>query len=93
MFGPIVHFRFDSAANSQISVSVQNFEFRFNNVMYRHNDGVAMGNFLGPVLANIFVDYYEAKFFENTQKPISYFRYDVNDIFIARKNSFDIKMF
>ena len=37
-----------------------------------------MGSPLGPVLANIFVGYYEQKLFFQTQKPPTYFRY-VND--------------
>ena len=37
-------------------------EFRFNNIMYRQIDGVAMVP-LGPALANIFVGYYESKLF------------------------------
>ena len=35
---------------------------------------------LGPALANIFVGYYEEKFFSQTQKPPTYFRY-VDDTF------------
>ena len=50
---------------------------------YRQTDGVAIDSSLEPVLANIFVCYYEAKLFQNTQKPLSYSRY-VDDIFIAR---------
>ena len=42
-------------------MSVKNVEFRFNNVMYRQTDGVAMGSLLEPVLANIFLGYYESK--------------------------------
>ena len=60
--------------------------------MYRQTDGVAMGSSLGPVLANICVGYYEARLFQNIQKPISYFRY-VDDIFIPHINSFDRKVF
>ena len=59
--------------------------------MYRQTDGVIMGSPLGLVLANTFVGYYEAQFFQNIQQPISYFRY-VDDIFIAHMNSFDIKI-
>ena len=55
-------------------------EFSFNNTIYKQTDGVAMGSPLGPVLANIFVRYYEEKLFPETQKPPTYFRY-VNDTF------------
>ena len=60
---------------SLLCMSIKNVEFRFNNVMYRQTDGVAMDSLLGPVLANIFVFYYEVKLFQNIQEPISYFRY------------------
>ena len=58
-------------------------EFSFNNQMYKQLDGVAMGNPLGPALANIFVGFYESRLFDNTVKPGVYFRfaYDTFTIF------------
>ena len=40
-------------------------EFIFNDTMYRQTDGVAMVSPLGPVLANIFVGYYERRLRRN----------------------------
>ena len=56
--------------------------FSFNNTMYKQTDGVAMGSPLGPVLANIFVGYYEEKLFSQTQKPPIYFKYADNTFVI-----------
>ena len=47
-------------------------QFSFNNNMYRQIDGVAMGSFLGPAVANIFVGYYESKLFNKILKPTVY---------------------
>ena len=55
-------------------------EFSFNNIMFRHIDGVAMGSPLGPAFANIFVGYYENKLFASNSKTFLYQRY-VDDIF------------
>ena len=55
-------------------------EFSFNNIIYRQIDGVAMGNPLGPALANIFVGYYESKLFNKISKPTAYCCY-VDDTF------------
>ena len=46
-----------------LHMAVLNFEFSFNNEMYRQIDGVAMGLPLRPILANIFVGYLEYNFF------------------------------
>ena len=35
--------------------------FLFNGKFYNQTDGVAMGSFLAPALANIFIDFYESK--------------------------------
>lgn len=49
--------------------------------MYSHIDGVAMGSHLSPVLANIFVGFYEYWLYENAYKPTFFNRY-VDDAFV-----------
>ena len=44
---------------------------------------------LGPVLANIFVGYFESILFTNIEKPLNYFRY-VDDIFISYKTDYNV---
>ena len=65
-----------------LCIAAKNVEFRFNNYMYRQVGGVAMGSTLGPVLAIIFVGYFESILFNNVEKHLNYFRY-VDDIFIS----------
>ena len=63
-----------------LKMSTVNVQFSFNNEMYMQVDGVAMGSPLGPVLANIFVGYYEEKLFRSCSLPLFYRRY-VDDTF------------
>ena len=44
-----------------------------------------MGSPLGPILANIFVGYYETQLFNGIQRPSTYFRY-VDDTFVIVKD-------
>ena len=58
--------------------------FLFNAKFYNQIDGVAMGSPLAPVLANIFMNFYESKWLNkyNLNKPKFYLRY-VHDILVA----------
>ena len=58
--------------------------FIFNSKFYDQIDGVAMGSPLAPVLANIFMGFYESKWLNeyNLNKPKFYLRY-VDDILAA----------
>lgn len=68
-----------------LSLAVKDSLFTFNNEIYKQTDGVAMGNPLGPTLANAFLAYYESTWIENCPsefKPIMYRRY-IDDTFIT----------
>ena len=58
--------------------------FLCNSKFYNQIDGVAMGSPLAPVLANIFMGFYESKWLNeyNLNKPKFYLRY-VDDILAA----------
>ena len=60
-------------------------EFSFDNMMYRQVDGVAMGSPLGPILANIFVGFYESKI-KDEDMPLLYHRY-VDDTYSIFENT------
>lgn len=75
-----------------IEFATTNIEFSFNNVMFRQDDGVGMGNPLGSCLANIFVGFYEKSLFNTYSVPQGYRRY-VDDTFAIFDNLADSKIF
>ena len=64
--------------------------FIFNSKFYNQIDGIAMGSPLAPVLANIFMGFYESKWLNeyNFNKPKFHLRY-VDDILAAFDNEYD----
>ena len=59
-------------------------EFSFNGLMYRQIDAIYMSSPFGPILANIFVAYYEKKLFKGSVGPKMYVRC-MDDIFVIFK--------
>ena len=55
--------------------------------MYRQIDRVTMGSPFGHVLANIFVDYYESKIFNEISKPTIYCQFVDDTIFLFHKKT------
>ena len=69
----------EDSFREMIRLVTSGVEFSFDGVMYRQIDGVAMGSPLGPVLANIFVGYYECQIPVSLMPPL-YVRF-VDDSF------------
>ena len=68
-----------------MQMATSDVEFSFNNTIYRQTDGIAMCSPLGPVFANVFVDYDENKLFNFSVKPQFYKRY-MDDTFAIFEN-------
>ena len=64
--------------------AISQTHFTFNSKFYNQLDGAAMGSALAPILANIFMGFYESKWLNehNLNKTKFYFRY-VGDILAA----------
>ena len=59
-----------------MELATKSVPFSFNDTMYRHGDGISMISPLGPILANIFVGFYEKLLFDRFPKPCIYLRYE-----------------
>jgi hypothetical protein len=61
--------------------------FTFNNKLYKQIDGVSMGSRLGPIIANIFMDYFECLHMDElTQLGVKLWIRYVDDTFVIINN-------
>ena len=71
-----------SMTRSMVCVATAQTHFLFNGSFYDQIDGVAMGSFLAPVLANLFMGHHEKSWLENVDaSEILFYRRYVDDTF------------
>ena len=58
-----------------MELATRSVSFSFNDTIYRQEDGISMGSPLGPILANIFVGFYEKLLFDTFPNPYIHLRY------------------
>jgi sugar-specific transcriptional regulator TrmB len=67
--------------NTLLNLSIRDAPFRFQNKIYKQVDGVAMGNPLAPIIADLWMQKMEEKLNRfSTNKPMIWLRY-VDDVF------------
>ena len=55
-----------------MELTTKSVSFSFNDNMYHQTDGISMGSLLGPILANIFVEFYEKLIYDGFPKLYIY---------------------
>ena len=75
-----------------IEIATKSMSFSFNEIMYHQIEGVSTGSPLVPILANIFVGFYERLMFEKFPKPFIYLRY-VDNTFVSFSSRNDVLLF
>ena len=58
-----------------MELATKSVSFSFNDTMYHQVDSILMGSPLGPILANIFVGFYEKLLFDRFLKSNIYLHY------------------
>ena len=83
----------EDVLRGMIELCVKDNIFVFNKKVYFQKDGVAMGNSLGPLLANIYMAHLEETYMHGSQySPDHYWRY-VDDTFCLFRNKDDVAKF
>ena len=77
---------------SLILLCTENVQFSFDGQFFFQKDGVAMGSPLGPVLADIFMGFFENFLIDKQCMPVHYFRF-VDDSFAVANNISEIQRF
>jgi hypothetical protein len=71
-----------------LELAVHDSYFSFNNCLYKQVEGMAMGNPLGPLFANIFLSHFETKWLlDSPVKPILYRRYVDDTLWLLPANA------
>ena len=74
---------------SLIRVCVDNSAFQFKDKYFKQKFGMAMGSPLSPILANIFMEYFETELMQNVRnKPLMWLRY-VDDVWAIMEKEAD----
>ena len=83
----------ENILRSLLELCVKDSLFVFNGRVYYQKDGVAMGNSLGPILANIFVSHLEETLIFSSDHVPSFYRRNVDDTFCLLERKEDAHMF
>ena len=76
-----------------VELCVNNNVFQFQNSFYRQKFGIVMGGPLSPVLANLYMEYFESELLPSiTPQPALWYRY-VDDIIAIWPNEQDFETF
>ena len=68
-----------------LSLTTQELYFILDDVLFKQKDGMAIESPLGPIIANVFLSFYEVKWLELCQRNLSQFFYRryVDGIFVS----------
>jgi hypothetical protein len=81
--------------SQSLELAVKDILFIFNNKLYTQFEGIAMGNPLGPTMANVFLCYHEKRWLDECPiefKPVYYRRY-IDDTFLLFRDNSHISKF
>ena len=78
--------------NSLLELATKETHFSFNNKTYCQTNGIAMGSPLGPLFADVYINYLEEKFMKRIMKNgVEHYKRFVDDTFVIAHKDANIK--